>query len=64
MGRGYNNKFCAKWSDVLGKFVKADVLLKYERYGSVCWARKNGILLLGGFDKITNSKGGFKRSYK
>ena len=59
MGWGYNWKFCGKWSDVLGRFVKANVLLKYERSGSVCWARKNGILLLGGYKQLS-SQGRFK----
>ena len=59
MGGGYNRQFCAKWSDVLGRFVKASVLLKYERSGSVCWARKNGILLLGGYKQLS-SQGRFK----
>ena len=45
---GLNNK-CAKWVDTLGKFVQADVVLEVKRTGHLCWPRKNGVLLLGGY---------------
>ena len=47
-------KTCARW--VGGSFVKATVTLVEIRGGYLCWARPNGVRLLGG-DLI--SKGWF-----
>ena len=47
---------CGKWEDTLGVFVKAAVTLVDNRQGSLCWARNNGVLLLGGTYTPATSK--------
>ena len=49
---------CARW--VGGSFVKATVTLVEIRGDHLCWARPNGVRLLGG----GNSQGRFLRSSK
>ena len=49
---------CARW--VGGSFVKDAVTLVEDRQYHLCWARHNGVRLLGGF----SSKGRFSSSTK
>ena len=55
--RGTRN--CGKWDETSGVFVKTTVFLKTEKFGHLCWPRKNGVLLLGG-DKSPKER--FKRT--
>ena len=43
---GMYYKSCARW--VRGSFVAAEVTLVVARQGHLCWARPNGVYLLGG----------------
>ena len=54
---GWNN--CARW--VGGSFVAATVTLVAQRRWHMCWARPNGVRLLGGY---YSPKGRFFRSSK
>ena len=55
----YVMKKCMRW--VGGSFVKATVTLAENRQHHLCWARHNGVRLLGG---NFSPKGRFSRSSK
>ena len=56
-----NYRSCGKWVDTLGVFVKAAGTLVNRRTRHLCWARNNGVLLLGG---SSSPKGRFSISRK
>ena len=56
---GIKSHDCGRW--VGGSWVAAAVTLQHTRQEHLCWARPNGVLLLGG---LNSPKGRFFRSSK